>query len=131
MGMPRSDYDEITSVSQDGTGEHKNLKQSFLVPSRLHEASSSSSKRTVNIMLAWISDDWVWALVDVERLARFYIISRDIPWSSVDIKPESAVSNSVYPYHNLRNNISRCGPHYGPALSLVPTGITKQIRLLN
>lgn len=101
MGMPRSDYDEITSFSRDGNGKEKNLVHSFLVPPRLHEASSSPSERTVNIMLAWISDDWVWALVDFERLARFYIISRDIPWSSADINPNSVVSKSVYLQHNF------------------------------
>lgn len=92
MGMTRSDYDEITAVSVDGTGEDGNLKQSFLIPSRFTEASSSYSlERTINIMVAWVSDCWVWALVDFSRLARFYILSRDLPWSSADINPNSAV----------------------------------------
>lgn len=93
MGMKRSDYDEITSFSVDGSsGKERNLKHSFLIPDRFHEGSSSPSKRTVNILLAWVSDDWVWVLVDFARLARFYIISRDIPWSSADIQPNSDVS---------------------------------------
>lgn len=96
MGMARSDYDEITSISVDGSGKDKNLKQSFLIPARFREVSSSPSQRTANIMLAWVSDDWVWTLVDFERLARFYIVSRDLPWSSADIQPNSAVSKFLF-----------------------------------
>lgn len=94
MGMSRSDYDEITAFSVDGTGQNQNLKQSFVVPPRFCEPFSSPSlEHTVNIMLAWVSDSWVWALVDFKRLARFYIVSRDRPWSSADINPKSSVKN--------------------------------------
>lgn len=93
MGMRRSVYDEIISTSIDGTNSDRaNIQQSFVVPSRFRETASSPVPHTINIFAAWVSDAWVWALVDFDRLVRFYVISRDEPWSSSDIQPGSSVS---------------------------------------
>lgn len=100
MGMKRCVYDEIISTSVDGTSaDRANIQQSFVVPSRFCEATSSTARRTINILAAWISNEWVWALVDFDRLARFHVISRDEPWSSADIQPDSLVSSK--PLSNL------------------------------
>ena len=91
--MKRADFDDIISASVPGSNKEKShLQHSFVVPSRFHESTSSSAHlRTANIFIAWVSDDWVWALVDFSRLVRFYIISRTIEWTSKDLKPDSLV----------------------------------------
>ncbi|KAF7967022.1 hypothetical protein HWV62_36223 [Athelia sp. TMB] len=98
IGMKRSDFDDIISVSVPGSNKKKShLQHSFVVPSRFHESTSSSAtQRTVNIFIAWVSEDWVWALVDFSRLVRFYIISRNIEWTAGDLKPDSLVWPSLW-----------------------------------
>ncbi|KAF7966024.1 hypothetical protein HWV62_40459 [Athelia sp. TMB] len=98
IGMKRSDFDDIISVSVPGSNKEKShLQHSFVVPSRFHESTSSSAtRRTVNIFIAWVSEDWVWALVNFSCLVRFYIISRNIEWTAGDLKPDSLVWPSLW-----------------------------------
>lgn len=94
MGMSRACYDEIVATSVPGSNAVKGSRQhSFPVPRRFHELWSSHPEkaRTVNIFLAWVSLTWVWALVDFSRLVRFYVISRDMPWTPSDMLPDSQV----------------------------------------
>lgn len=94
MGMTRTCYDEIVASSVSGSNVARGERQhSFPVPRRFHEESSSKpdNPRTVNIFLAWVADSWVWALVDFSRLVRFQVVSRDSPWTSIDLMPDSPV----------------------------------------
>lgn len=95
MGMSRACFDEIIANSVPGSNATKGDRQhSFLVPRRFHEHWSSHPEktRTVNIFLAWVSQFWVWALVDFSRLVRFHVVSRDLPWKVTDLMPGSQVT---------------------------------------
>ncbi|KAF7969568.1 hypothetical protein HWV62_26931 [Athelia sp. TMB] len=98
MGMKRIDYDEIISASVPGSdADRGHLHHGFVVPERFREPNSSPTQsRTVNIFLAWVSEEWVWALVDFARLVRFYVISRDARWSREDITPSSHIWSSLW-----------------------------------
>lgn len=73
-GMTRHDYDEITAQMVPGTTE---TMHSFVIPQRLITPGSSKSKRTINILAAFVSPKWVWVIHDFMRLARIHVISRD------------------------------------------------------
>lgn len=99
MGMTKACFDEIVSTSITGSNVDRGDRQhSFLVPRRFNEESSSNpdKPRTVNIFLAWVSQSWVWALVDFSRLVRFQVVSRDKHWSLDDMIPASTVIHRTY-----------------------------------
>lgn len=93
--MPRSVYSEI--VQNDIPGPHENPEQaetvrSFVIPPRFTVKNSSpNTVRTINILAAFVSPKWAWALVDFVRLGRFNITSRDKVFTASDFDVTSPV----------------------------------------
>jgi hypothetical protein len=93
--MKRKIFDTLMNNCVPGPNSDRkkaDLLRTFKIPDDLIEEHSSSSNRTVNVFAAWISEEYVWILVDFARLVRFHIISRAKPWSKDDLKPTSPVS---------------------------------------
>lgn len=106
IGMPRNIYEEI--IAHHISGSNKNADKaanlrSFLIPERFKTNCSSSAMRTINILFAFVSDIWVWAIVDFVRLAQGHVISRDIFWDVHDFDTSSQVSVTVCDTYLLIN----------------------------
>ena len=94
-GMTRSDFNEITSNSIPGpNAANGELIRSFVIPERLITMGSSPSRpRTVNILAAFIAEEWTWCIVDFARLVRMHVISHDHTWQESDLHINSPVCN--------------------------------------
>lgn len=83
--MSRQDYEEIIAQKVPGTNtDPTKTMYSFVIPQRLIAKGSSKSKRTINILAAFVSPWWVWVIHDFMRLARLHVISRDVPFTAAD-----------------------------------------------
>jgi hypothetical protein len=95
MGMSLRDFEDITANDIPGpnsNGSKANKLRSFIVPDRFRVAGSSpKEKRTVNIMAAFVCEDYVWAIVDFARLVRIHVISRSELWTAQDFFVSSLV----------------------------------------
>lgn len=81
--------------------------RSFNIPAKYFEENSSSNKnRRTGIQVAWVSDKYVWALLDFSRLTRITITSHKANWGQDDLTPGSPVSNSLYPQSVSRLTVS-------------------------
>lgn len=91
--MPRSVYADIIQNDIAGRTEQREDKfRSFVIPSRWTiKNSSPTDPRTINILAAFVSPMWVWALVDFTRLARFHVTSRDQFYTASDFVVRSPV----------------------------------------
>ncbi|KAL0960298.1 hypothetical protein HGRIS_011925 [Hohenbuehelia grisea] len=91
IGMPRTDYDEITNSHVKTRGNKNDAwHRSFEIPRRLFEPNSSPTEfRTLNIYAAFVSKDWVWALTDHQRLMHIRVVSRENVWTQADLSPDS------------------------------------------
>lgn len=93
--MPRSVYSEI--IRNDIPGPHENPERaetvrSFVIPPRFTVKNSSpNTTRTINILAAFVSPIWAWALVDFVRLGRFNVSSRDKAFTASDFDLTSPV----------------------------------------
>lgn len=105
--MRRAVYEEI--ISCDVKGRSNNPKEtvaenaarsekvrSFVIPGEYTIQGSQGvefpdAPRTINIMAAYVSDDWVWAVTDFSRLVTMHVISRDEIWKKSDLEPKSEV----------------------------------------
>lgn len=97
IGMPRDVYNEIIAHDVPGpnsTTEKANNLRSFAIPERFKSPCSSGAVRTINILFAFVSDIWVWTIVDFTRLAQGHVISRDKFWNSQDFDTSSKVCSS-------------------------------------
>lgn len=97
--MSRDDYDEITSewvaTGRNLDDPKSGIMYSFLIPQRLITEGSSKSKRTINILAAFISDTWVWVIHDFMRLTRLHVISRDRIFEASDFDVNGPVCISI------------------------------------
>lgn len=99
IGMSKEIYDHIISKNIPGTNADLNkseLLRSFVFPEEYIEPGSSARRpRRINIFAAFVSDEWVWALMDFSRLVQMHVISRDRPWEASDFLVSSPVSSST------------------------------------
>lgn len=99
MLLKREIYQEILPSCRPGPNKDAakaDLLQSFQIPARFTEDYSSSSDRLVNIFAAWVSDEYVWALVDFARIVRFHVMSRDAIWQKSELTPNSKVCDYIF-----------------------------------
>ncbi|KAL0952244.1 hypothetical protein HGRIS_006534 [Hohenbuehelia grisea] len=91
IGMPRTDYDEITNSHVKTRGNKNDAwHRSFEIPRRLFKPNSSPTEfRTLNIYAAFVSKDWVWALTDHQRLMHIRVACRENVWTQADLSPDS------------------------------------------
>lgn len=98
IGMPRSVYSEIIQNDIPGPSEDPERAEtvrSFVIPPRFTVKNSSpNTTRTINILAAFVSPEWAWALVDFVRLGRFHVTSRDEVFTASDFDTTSLVSFS-------------------------------------
>lgn len=102
MGMPRSVYSEIVRNDIPGPNENPEraeMIRSFLIPPRFTVPNSSPIEpRTINILAAFVSPTWAWALVDYARLGRTQAISQDVIYTADDMSyTKSPVSLASLP----------------------------------
>lgn len=83
-------HDEIRPSGKDG----QYLNYSFQIPNTPDFITPNSGPipRRINIFAAIVSDDWVWVLVDRQRLMLCHLRLREEPWSVKDLDPNSGVS---------------------------------------
>lgn len=95
--MPRKLYSEIISKDVPGADQERgDSVRSFQLPGHLTvPGSSKTTHRTVNIHAAFVSDLWVWAIVDFTRFLLLHVISRDQFWEATDFQMISAVSSCI------------------------------------
>jgi hypothetical protein len=116
--MPTSVYREIVSTDIPGQSnnpkltpeenqERARLVRSFVIPSRFSiEGSRTASKptpRTINIAVAFSSDDWTWAFADFSRLYNVHILSQDQVWQASDLVPSSEVYSTFFKCREIRH----------------------------
>lgn len=93
--MPRSVYNEIVQNDIPGPNEdpeRADKVRSFVIPPRFTVKNSSpNTLRTINILAAFVSPNWAWAIVDFVRLGRIHIISRDQVYTALDFDVTSPV----------------------------------------
>lgn len=94
MGMPQAAYEETICdciPGPNGNRHKANLLRTFVVPQQFIEEHSSKRKCTVNILAAWISDQYVWILVDFTHLVCFHVFSQVTQFSHDELYPELKV----------------------------------------
>lgn len=93
--MPKKLYHEIISNDIPGADQERGESvRSFQLPSHLTvSGSSKTTHQTVNIHAAFVSDLWVWAIVDFTRFLLLHVISRDRFWKVTDFQMMSMVSS--------------------------------------
>lgn len=116
--MPRHDYEQIIAKKVHGpetNSDPTKTMHSFIIPQRLTAEGSSKSKRTINILAAFVSQWWVWVIHDFMRLARLHVISRDIPFSAADFDINLPVRtfSFFHPMHSNDGLHPRLGQHCG------------------
>lgn len=96
IGMPRNVYSEIIQNDIPGPNEdpeRAEMVRSFIIPPRFTVKNSSpNTTRTINILVAFVSSEWAWALVDFVRLGRVHVTSRDKVYTASDFDVTSPVS---------------------------------------
>lgn len=95
VGMRTADFQDIIAGEVDGPNEdpEKAAKiRTFLLPDRFVTKGSSTSPRHVKIFAAWISSEWVWALLDFSGLVRIHVKSKSRAWTEADLAVGSPVS---------------------------------------
>ncbi|PPR02049.1 hypothetical protein CVT26_008727 [Gymnopilus dilepis] len=88
VGMRTADFQDIIAGEVDGPNEdpEKAAKiRTFLLPDRFVTKGSSTSPRHVKIFAAWISSEWVWALLDFSGLVRIHVKSKSRAWTEADL----------------------------------------------
>jgi hypothetical protein len=87
-------YDQIIATDvESGTKGYYSLI--ILDGDKFATPGSSSALRIINIFAAFISKDWVFAIVNFICLVHLHvIIRRQQPWSMADFNPKSLVSKA-------------------------------------
>lgn len=96
VGMTRDQFNRIIAHDElRPSGKHHQYSNySFQIPDTREFVTigSAPKPRRANIFAAIVSDDWVWALVDQQRLLRCHLRLRKQPWTVSDLNPNSVVS---------------------------------------
>lgn len=118
QGFLRPEYDAM--IAQGSTpGPNKDrakaeLLRCFKLPAQYSmENSSPNMNRQTGIHVAWISDKYVWALLDFSRFTRIAITSRNSTWTQDDLTPGSQVSDLHILCHPLWSIHLSTGICYG------------------
>jgi hypothetical protein len=97
FGMTPSDFYDITSQHIAGSNpdvQKAEVMRTVLIPDRMIVPGSSPHyPRTIRILAAFISAEWVYVVSDFSGLARLHVRSKAIPWSEGDLLPGSDVNN--------------------------------------
>lgn len=86
IGMSPDNYHRMVSVDYAGPNAD-NMKaedlRTFHIPKDLTvDNSSPRDLRTIKIVAAFVSDEWVWTINDWTTLVRLYVLSTDNQWSA-------------------------------------------------
>ena len=79
-------------LTAEENAERARLMRSFKIPSKYSVEGARNPPKTVNILAAFVADDWAWALSDFVRLSNLHVISRDTAWQASDFVVTSEVS---------------------------------------
>lgn len=100
IGMTLENYRRIVSNDIPGPNSDESKAEdlrTFLIPDDLvvdHSAKKKGPPRTIKIVAAFVTDDWVWTINDWTTLVRLYVFSKDITWNDDLISPGTQVSLS-------------------------------------
>ena len=103
--MSRDAYNKLIAEDCPGSNPNKakaNKMRSFKLPKEfIEKGSSSKSKRTVNVFAAIVAESFAFVVSDFVRLVRMHIISRDVPWTQVDLEVDSPVRQNISDLYDL------------------------------